>query len=190
MLGILARMGRIATDARLRIAQVELPLHLGRVEQLFDSLDPTPFHDRDLDPRAEEYIVDWAREQRPSSALTLRVYLDVDRPEAETLVQEAVTRYFLGRAEATRRDLRELLRNGRLSLAIGVAIVAAAMFAADVTSGLRYGVLSESLVIGGWVAMWRPLEIFLYDWWPIRREARLYDRLAGLTVSVVPSGKR
>jgi len=46
-------------------------------------------------------------------------------------------------------------------------------------------VFRESLLIGGWVAMWRPLEIFLYDWWPIRAEVRLYDRLAAMPVRVV-----
>ena len=49
------------------------------------------------------------------------------------------------------------------------------------------GVARESLLIGGWVAMWRPLEVFLYDWWPIRAEARLFDRLSAMTVRVVPS---
>jgi hypothetical protein len=42
-------------------------------------------------------------------------------------------------------------------------------------------------VIGGWVAMWRPLEVFLYDWWPIRAEARLFDRLSAMAVRVIPS---
>lgn len=166
-------------------APAELPLHLTRLEQLFDSLDPTPFRERDLDPRAEKYIVGWAREQRPGVELKLRVHLDTDSPGSTTLVQEAVSRHFRTCAEATRRDLRELLRNGRLALAIGIAIVAVTMVAADFTSKLRYGIVSEGLVIGGWVAMWRPLEIFLYDWWPIRREARLYDRLAGMSVEVV-----
>ena len=46
-------------------------------------------------------------------------------------------------------------------------------------------ILRESLVIGGWVAMWRPMEIFLYDWWPIRAEARLADRLAAMPVRIV-----
>ena len=40
------------------------------------------------------------------------------------------------------------------------------------------------LFIGGWVSMWRPLEIFLYDWWPIREEARLSDRLAAMPVRI------
>ena len=44
--------------------------------------------------------------------------------------------------------------------------------------------LRESLLSGGWVAMWRPVEIFLYDWWPIRAEARLFDRLAAMPVRI------
>jgi hypothetical protein len=29
------------------------------------------------------------------------------------------------------------------------------------------------------------MEIFLYDWWPIRGEIRLYDRLAAMAVRVL-----
>jgi len=36
------------------------------------------------------------------------------------------------------------------------------------------------------VAMWRPLEIFLYDWWPIVGERRIHDRLSRIDVQVVP----
>ena len=51
--------------------------------------------------------------------------------------------------------------------------------------GSRIGeILRESLTIGGWVSMWRPLEVFLYDWWPIRNEARLSDRLAAMPVRI------
>jgi hypothetical protein len=32
--------------------------------------------------------------------------------------------------------------------------------------------------------MWRPLEVFLYDWWPIRAEARLFDRLSAMPVRI------
>jgi hypothetical protein len=33
--------------------------------------------------------------------------------------------------------------------------------------------------------MWRPLEVFLYDWWPIRADARLFDRLSDMPVRIV-----
>lgn len=48
-------------------------------------------------------------------------------------------------------------------------------------------ILKESLTIGGWVAMWRPLEIYLYDWWPIRVEQRMLERLARMRVTLSPS---
>jgi hypothetical protein len=34
------------------------------------------------------------------------------------------------------------------------------------------------LTIGGWVAMWRPMQIFLYDWWPLQKQISLYKRLS------------
>jgi hypothetical protein len=44
--------------------------------------------------------------------------------------------------------------------------------------------MEQSLLILGWVANWRPLEIFLYDWWPIRRRLILLRRLAAMPVEV------
>ncbi len=65
------------------------------------------------------------------------------------------------------------------------ALFLVSKFGAPILSGNSLGrLLQESLVIGGWVAMWKPMEIFLYDWWPIRAEARLFDRLSAMPVRV------
>ncbi len=32
--------------------------------------------------------------------------------------------------------------------------------------------------------MWRPLEVFLYDWWPIRAEGGLLQRLSAMPVRI------
>jgi hypothetical protein len=45
-------------------------------------------------------------------------------------------------------------------------------------------ILKESVLILGWVANWRPLEIFLYDWWPLARRRDLYLRLAAARVEL------
>jgi hypothetical protein len=47
-------------------------------------------------------------------------------------------------------------------------------------------VVEESLLIFGWVANWRPIEIFLYEWWPIVRRRNLYRRLAAAEVDLTP----
>ena len=47
-------------------------------------------------------------------------------------------------------------------------------------------VLSESLLVAAWVGMWRPIQMLLYDWWPIRRRIAVFERLAHATVDVRP----
>jgi hypothetical protein len=176
--------------------EAALEVHVGALKQLFNEMDPSPFWERDLDPNAVEYIVESARELRADRPLVLIVHVDREAATAEAAasLREAVHEYFAQRAVATRRQLRQLLRVGRISLLIGLLFVAVAIVVGDVVAGLvsreRYGTfVQESLLIGGWVALWRPLEIFLYDWWPIRNEARLYDRLSAMAVRVVDAGR-
>jgi hypothetical protein len=166
-----------------------IEVHVGELRQLFNAIDPSPFRDRDLDPRVEQFIVDWSREAPAGSPLALLVRLDRPANPADdaAVVRDSIHSFFANRAAASRGRLRHLFRIGRVSLAIGLAVLTTFLIAARSVSrqagesGLS-GVLHESLSIGGWVAMWRPLEIFLYDWWPIRAEARLFDRLAVMPV--------
>lgn len=169
--------------------RAQLELHLGEMRQIFNSMDPAPFRERDLDPKASDYIIDWAEETPKGQPLALCVSLSREQPAAgdEALLGGAVRDYFKGRAAAKRRELSQLFRTGRISLFIGLAFLAAAILLAEALAGLisKEGwawLAKESLIIGGWVALWRPLEIFLYDWWPIRARARLYDRLGAMQV--------
>jgi hypothetical protein len=168
-----------------------IEVHVGELKQLFDAIDPSPFRDRDLDPKAEEFIVGWAKELPREAKLALIVDLDREAglPDEAAVLRDAVHEFFNHRAEAYRRRLRELFRLGRTSLAIGLVVLGTAIalgdFIATLMKGDRIGeILRESLTIGGWVSMWRPLEVFLYDWWPIRNEARLSDRLAAMPVRI------
>jgi hypothetical protein len=170
-----------------------LDLYLSDVRQLFNSMDPSPFRERDLDPEAATYIVDWAGElprDRPLG-MVLHVGRGPAGPVEAAAIQDSVHEFFQRRAAATRRRLRQLLRVGRYSLLIALLFLAGVVVLgeslASIVSYERYATMIEhSLVIGAWVALWRPLEIFLYDWWPIRAEARLFDRLACMDVGVIP----
>jgi hypothetical protein len=169
-----------------------IEVHVGELKQLFNSMDASPFRERDLDPDAEEFIVEWVRELPREAPLALIVYLDrpAGLPEEPAILRDAIREFFAARAAATRRRLRELLRVGRTSLLIGVVFVAVTIVSGDLIANALAGsdlaqILRESLLIGGWVAMWRPLEVFLYDWWPILREARLFDRLSAMPVRIV-----
>ena len=165
-----------------------IELKLRDVQQLFNSMDPSPFHDKDLDKDAEEFIVSWSREYPLDDTVTLRVHLD-QQPEKDptTLITEAVHNYFEYRAKLSGMEFRRLMRQGRSSLIIGVLFLGACLLASNLlasgTTGLA-GYVRESLTIAGWVAMWRPMEIYLYDWWPVRRQQRNYVRLSTMPVEV------
>ncbi len=167
-----------------------IEIKVERVSQLFDSLDPSPFSRRDLAARAEDYIVGSARELPAKAPVTIVVHLPADEargPDAANL-PVAFRNYFEDRAEHAALELKELLRVGRLSLVIGMAVLALALVVGTVLSKLLEGMFGqywiEGLVILGWVALWRPMEIFLYDWWPILKERNLFRHLATATVLV------
>jgi hypothetical protein len=177
--------------AQTATPRYEITLRVHTVAQLFNSLDPSPFRERDLDPRADEFVTAWARELPHGAPFAIVVELPSDeaaRPEASG-IGEAFANYFRQRAEAAERDLRELFRVGWRSLLIGLIVLAACLFgsqliATNIRNNVAARVIEESLIIVGWVANWRPIEIYLYDWLPIRRRIDLFRRIAAAPVGM------
>ncbi len=176
-----------------RPSEETIELRVDDIAQLFHTLDPFPFRERDLDREAEEYIVGWAREFPARQAIRIRIHhpdTEVQAKEALEL-REAFHRYFSERAAAIQRDINELVRVGRRSLAIGLTILVLSLLLAHFAVGVLFEnpwrrLLEESLLILGWVANWRPLEIFLYEWWPLARRRDLYARLAEADIEARP----
>jgi hypothetical protein len=168
----------------LRSNEIVIEVHVPDLRHLFNAIDPSPFRVRDLSPEAESFIVGWAETAPRNAPLSLVVHADRWLgPDDESALRNAVQEYFGHRAEEVRRKLARLLSVGRTSLAIGIAFLAVVVVVGQMLEralgpGRLSEFLRESLLIGGWVVMWKPLEIFLYDWWPIRAEARLLERLA------------
>lgn len=168
-----------------------IQLKLRDVSQLFNSLDPSPFNEKDLDHDAEEFIVSWARELRAHAKLKLVLHLDnaPAAPLTAASVGESVRHYFAYRASINRLDLRQMLSQGRTSLLIGICFLAACLFlGGEIAHHERpstfMDIVRESLTIGGWVAMWRPMEIYLYDWWPLRRRGTLLAKLSHMQIDL------
>jgi hypothetical protein len=169
----------------------EIAIRVQSISQLFNSLDPSPFREKDLDTAAEEFLVGWVRELPRSEPFAIVVQLppeEAAKPEAAR-IGEAFANYFRHRAQVVAQELRELFRVGRRSLAIGALVLlvclgSSQLFATMIGNPMVSRVLEESLIIVGWVANWRPIEIYLYDWWPIRRRMQLFSRIANAPVMV------
>lgn len=174
-----------------------IEMHLREMTQLFDSLDHSPFREKDLDRNAEEYIVDSLKELPARAACELVMHFDqpAGNPDEVSIIEEAIHVHFARRAQVLRRELRRLIRRGWISLGIGLSFLVTffliGQFIRRLLGESQWGtLLRESLLIGGWVAMWKPLEIFLYDWWPILGERRIHDRLSRIKVRIVYSASK
>ena len=167
-----------------------IEVNLTELNQLFNSLDPAPFHERDLDHDAEEFIVSWAQEHPRKHELKLVVHLaknPANVADAQQLVADSIAHYFEYRAAMTLRDFNQLMREGRASLLIGLLFLGACQFAATLLthSAANWQTIArEGLTIIGWVAMWKPLEIYLYRWWPLLSLRKLYQRLSRMPVEL------
>jgi hypothetical protein len=168
-----------------------IQVHVAELKQLFNAIDPSSFREKDLDPAAEEFIVGWSRDAPRDARLALLVYLDraAGLPNEAADLGDAIHEFFTAQAQRSRRRMRQLFRRGRISLLIALTFLGASIAIGDLLAswmnGSRFGeIVREGLLIVGWVAMWRPLEVFLYDWWPIGSDARQFDRLAAMPVGI------
>jgi hypothetical protein len=108
-----------------RPPEAAIEIRLGRPQQLFNSLDPSPFHERDLDEDAEAYIVDSADEFAMKDPLKLVIHLPADQldPDAANALPQAIHHYFNYRLQETRRRLRFFFRDGRTALMVGLVFL-------------------------------------------------------------------
>ena len=167
-----------------------IDLKIRHSRQLFDGRDPAPFNERDLDDNAVAYLLGAAQEIARKQPLAIVVTIS-DEPEprlAADVIVEAVRGHFVYEGEQVARRLRELLRRGEMTLGVGLTVLVLfltlAQLTASPTAGTLQEILREGLVITGWVAMWRPLETLLYDWWPLIDERRQVRRILDAPVSI------
>ena len=161
--------------------------------QLFDTFDPAPFHEKDLDTDAEEYIYNAVDEFPLKKPLEIMIYLPPNEvnAEIETKLKEALRNHFSYKKLLTDIELKRLLERGRKNLLIALVFLFLCLLTIRLLSTFEESLLntlfSEGLLIIGWVAMWEPVEIFLYRWWPIIHKRDIYQKLTGIEVNIGPS---
>ena len=158
--------------------------------QLFDSRDPAPFRERDLDDDFVEYIVASAREFSISSPLKIVIY--IEESETKNLprdsIREAIHSYLTYRIDMLRGDLKSYIKRAQLFLLIGLIVLAACIAAAQSLNGGNppwpLGILREGIVVFGWVSIWKPIELILFDWYPLFEKLRLYKKLLATEIEI------
>ena len=163
-----------------------IQVRLGSVEMLFNPLDPAPFGEQWVDEHVSAWVEEWATEIDSGGALQLEIHVPDATLSTSSAASTAIHEHFSYLAWQTRRKFKALLRDGAISLAIGLVALTLFSIASRLlgeSDNAFIDIVQGSLAIMGWVSMWRPLEIFLFDWWPIRRRYRIQQRLAAAHIT-------
>ena len=163
--------------------QVRVPT----LERMFNPMDPSPLHERSLNNEVALWIEEWAEDIDGDDPIALEIYVgDGSATGKEDAIVAGLRDHFEYHEWFASRQLSELWRDGRISLLIGIIAITVFTSASRLIGESAFPpfkVLHEALVVLGWVSMWKPTEIFLYAWWPIRRELVAYRRLAAAEVN-------
>ncbi len=167
-----------------------IKVSLRDVNQLFNSMDPSPFEEQDIDADAEAFIESWAFEYPSVATLSLEIIVEQEPSPTKNIefINKAIHNFYKHKAEIKGREFRQLMREGRVALLVGFFFLGLCFLASELLGKLdsqtfaRF--LGEGLLIVGWVSMWKPIQIYLYDWWPLLRKARIYAKMSRMKISL------
>ena len=169
-----------------RIELIEIKIK--KIGQLFNSMDPSPFLEKDLDKDAYQYIMSLSMEHHYKVRQKIIIYIPEKEKKhvSELDVRRAIHNYFEYKKMISEKKVKLQIKEGQYSMIIGVGFLALCLLSNHYISlnyeSLWTQILAEGLLISGWVAMWKPISNMLYDWWPMYEEKRIFKKLSEIDI--------
>jgi hypothetical protein len=185
-------MADIESQYKKEDGKILIEIKLSSVLQLFNSFDPAPFHEKELDSAAEHYIIGIVKDFPKKTIFKIIIYLPPDMATTERAqkIPEAIHNHFEYRMLETDRKFRLRFREGRISLIIGLSILTVTLIARQLVSQLQNHilgqVLADAFLIVGWAAMWEPITVLLYELSPIIQQKKTYEKISQMEIAIIP----
>jgi len=149
---------------------------------LYDDKDPSPLKVRDLKPIIEQYITNCIREipDKQNVRVDFYFYEISDSVEEKLLLKKSVIDFFIYRTKVRFLDFRYKIKYGLKSTAIGLCFLFFCIYISSSYLNDENGIVEqfflEGLSVLGWVSLWNPVQVFLYEIWPILTSAKILKR--------------
>jgi len=165
-------------------------LKVKKAEDLFyESVIPLSCK-RLLHPDVEEFIIQETEKLQPNPESEITIEILEKTSFSVNEITSVIHRHFENKRESEKRKIHNALKLGAKSLLIAfvfliIMFLLTRILLNIVPENSLLINLKELFIILGWVALWRPAELLLYEWRPFKRNANLFGRLAQCKVSVV-----
>ena len=171
---------------------ISIEIKLSSIMQIFNSFDPAPFHEKELDSAAEHYITETVKDFPAKTKFKMIIYLPKELAQGEQAqkIKPAIQHHFEYRMLGADRQYRSHFRYGQIALVIGLSFLAVTLLARQIVSSMGHDlialILADALLIFGWAAMWEPITVLLYELWPIIQMKKVYQRISEMEIDFVP----
>jgi hypothetical protein len=174
------------------LLQIELELNTCR--QLFEAPELDPLNGVVDDRSGIEQILDELKAKPAPRAIQVTCSV-ADEHYSKNWAAEcrtALAGYCSARIRQLARDQAAIFRKGVRALQIGLVfwggclLLSIFFFAMENLPPFISHFLGEGFLIAGWVALWYPTEILLFERWELARERRYYERLQNVTLQIRP----
>lgn len=165
-----------------------IPIQVRDLKQLFDSRDPAPFFERDLDDDAAEYIIDSLVDLGRNAARIEITFTTLLSDLDEESLRTAIHRHFEYQLRRQSIRHRQLLKEGFAALILGLLILVFLSMGVSKLplpdSSPTTTTFHQGLMILGWVVLWRPFDILVYSWWPFLSNKHVLQKLTKIPINI------
>ena len=183
-------MADIESLYKRRNGKVLIEIKVSSLMQIFNSFDPAPFYEKELDRDAEQYIVDTVNDFPKKTEFIIVIHVPKECGETSECraIPDAIRNHFRYKAISEERRFRQKIRYGRINLVVALIFLAFCLLASyeiqQAGDGLLFTFVREVFTIAGWVALWAPVTLFLYELYPIIQKRNQYERISTLEIEM------
>lgn len=152
-----------------------------RADDLYSYFDRfSPYMRRDLEQDLVDYLLACAEEIHPQPFIVRFTFSHAADAELQQRIRHSMNSFFTYLLEKERQTLHRMLYRSGMFLLLGLLILLAAVVLEGLPTAnhIVLNVIAEGVNIAGWISMWEALATFVVDWFPHRRNMRLYHGLA------------
>jgi hypothetical protein len=180
-------------------SKTEIVLHLDEIGKFFSILDPDPLAGIQLYEPGIDLVYDLARASRVKNDLHLILYLPNNQMSEtnEKNLKTGIVDYSNFQIYKLQNSLAMQKRQGRRTLIYGLTILIICLL----LSGLGFyltsiastafiyamgGFMYNGFMIIGWVSLWTPTSMLLFERWPDIISKKTYERINKMRIEIRP----
>lgn len=163
-------------------------------DQLLDPDDPSPLHQKELTPEAEDAILNNVFARRQKNTLTLEIAIPGSPdPGPTTEIIDAIRHHFRFVLTEHKRDTAIFVRERRITLVFLVINIFILLFYIsyvesnpDFSSTITGMAIGGIIIIMNWATIWDSYEFFIFDSREKLQRKKLLNKIIDAEIKVIP----